>query len=1627
MNKKTILLLSGVFLIGVLLITQVTAAGLPTAIFDDFEDGESSDWFFFGGNNAGGGGGVLADRPKEGSFYMSTGWGGQGSASVFYGGFVKNLDEAAQLPLPSDPWFNVWVLNQSDATVDQYTLEITIREDLDGNGWTEGSEDSFRLDTIFPSSTFNDSWVLVSAPVSNFIDLGTGGDGIFNGDLDELVVVISGVEGADSSTVEVDFDYFAFTSGGPLDIVFDDMEHGDPFGNGWFTFGGSEGGGGIGPNAVDLPPTQGGQFSLETGWGSGGTPGFFGGFGRSYPADLSGTTHFNFWINPDAGQDYRLEINLQEDDNGDGAINPADDDEFQFNCDISATGPCAISGAGWQLVSIPLKDYFDDNSYLFGGNGILDAVPFERGGNGQLINIAIAVISNSGADVTFRTDYWVFANLIVDDFENGPVVADPCPAGTPPPPPLGFCTFNDPGSTVSITTSITPLESVPGSATGNTVLQMDTNVNGNNGFAGFIHGFASAAGGSPVPQNWSTFEGFNFWLFGNNTGSILFVDILDNRTPGSASDTAERFSVDIIDDFSGWRFFELPWDMFTRKEIGNGAPNDGFTLTEIHGYAFGVFDAGQAFTNYIDDVGVYGVAEIPDLTVSFTANSFPADEGTPALVTVKLNRAIGLRNDDPSQVMVDYFTEPVTNGAIPGRDYDDVTGTLTFVDGGPSELSFQVPTYDNNKYEGTKRLILRITNPISASLGVLAQSRVDILDDDPYDPTLLDDFERGAYLWYADNGLTLKTPEITAGDPLEIPDQGAYERVLMAEGSILVETVIEGNLCNSRGVVPVVILTTDHFDATTVDHTTVRFGDASEAHINNKTGLPQRHEEDFDGDGDIDLVFHFQVLETGYDCATTETVLTGSTYDGHLIAAGGEVELGRDFAIGQDWSRGEALSFWFYGTNSGDPIKLVVKDNRAPDPGPQGWNLVWSDEFDDPAGTSPNPAKWGYEIGDGTVNGIPGWGNDELQYYTDSTENAATDGLGNLVITAREADGSLLCYYGPCEYTSARLASKYKAEFAYGRIESRILLPNGGDGLWPAFWSLGTDIDRVDWPQTGEIDFMEYVSRISNEIFGTIHGPGYSGGQAFGNIYDFGEPAYTTAHTFAIEWQPDLMKWYVDGVLYHSATPADVAPNEWVFNDPVYLLLNLAVGGNFGGAVDPDTVFPQEYKIDYVHVYQGPDTAERWETIFTDNFSGWQRINIPFSNLTRSAEQPVGAPDDGLTLNEVWGYGFSLPEGGTTSGRMWIDQVHLELLPPPTDITVTNLNNSGNGSLRQALIDIANGGNITFDPGLTGSTISLTTGPLVPSGDVVIDASDAPGLTLDGGGTDRIFIIDSGLTVNVAHLAITNGYGFELAGGILNNGNLTLDHVTVSGNTTTTDAGDFWQGGGGIYNGDGATLYLVDSTVANNASGWDGGGIFSFLNTTTIIERSTLSGNIAANVGGGIRMLGNASIVNSTLSGNEAVTWHGGALFLTDGVMSLVNSTVADNLMPSGTASLFVGTFTAANTTLNLENSIIAEGTNLGCIAYTEPGATGIVTLTSLGYNVFEDGSCNPVASDKVVTDAMIGALADNGGPTLTHALLAGSPAIDEANDAVCPATDQRGVIRPQDIACDIGSYEFVP
>jgi len=245
-------------------------------------------------------------------------------------------------------------------------------------------------------------------------------------------------------------------------------------------------------------------------------------------------------------------------------------------------------------------------------------------------------------------------------------------------------------------------------------------------------------------------------------------------------------------------------------------------------------------------------------------------------------------------------------------------------------------------------------------------------------------------------------------------------------------------------------------------------------------------------------------------------------------------------------------------------------------------NLVWEDNFD--VDGAPDASKWAFEIGDGTAQGIPGWGNNELQYYTDRPENVSVEN-GVLKITARQES------FEGSGYTSARLITKGLFQQKYGRFEARVKLPTG-QGLWPAFWLLGDDSNGDIWPQIGEIDVMEYLGDEPTQIFGTIHGPQYSGGESISKEYVLDADRFDTGfHIFGIEWTPNVINFYVDDKLYQTLKPADVeeetnGEGEWVFDDrEFYMILNMAVGGNLPGPPNADTMFPQTMYVDYVRVY----------------------------------------------------------------------------------------------------------------------------------------------------------------------------------------------------------------------------------------------------------------------------------------------------------------------------------------------------------------------------------------------------------------------------------------------------------
>jgi beta-glucanase (GH16 family) len=247
---------------------------------------------------------------------------------------------------------------------------------------------------------------------------------------------------------------------------------------------------------------------------------------------------------------------------------------------------------------------------------------------------------------------------------------------------------------------------------------------------------------------------------------------------------------------------------------------------------------------------------------------------------------------------------------------------------------------------------------------------------------------------------------------------------------------------------------------------------------------------------------------------------------------------------------------------------------------PTSYKLVWNDEFSGPNGAPPDSSKWTYDAGGN------GWGNNELEYYTNRTKNAQIQG-GNLVITAQKetytgSDGVAR------NYTSARLKTQGLFSQAYGRFEARIKIP-AGQGMWPAFWMLGNDITSNGWPKCGEVDVMENIGKEPGTVHGSLHGP-----STVGPTSDVTAPFSLPAgqnfsddfHLYAVEWEPGTIRLYVDTALYATSNSSQwPAGGAWVFDHPFFIILNVAVGGDWPGSPDGTTVFPQQMLVDYVRVY----------------------------------------------------------------------------------------------------------------------------------------------------------------------------------------------------------------------------------------------------------------------------------------------------------------------------------------------------------------------------------------------------------------------------------------------------------
>ena len=256
----------------------------------------------------------------------------------------------------------------------------------------------------------------------------------------------------------------------------------------------------------------------------------------------------------------------------------------------------------------------------------------------------------------------------------------------------------------------------------------------------------------------------------------------------------------------------------------------------------------------------------------------------------------------------------------------------------------------------------------------------------------------------------------------------------------------------------------------------------------------------------------------------------------------------------------------------------------GPTPAPTTTDTVFRDEFDGPAGATYDHAKWSADTAGG------GFGNQELEFYTTDTSNVALDGQGHLVITARAEPPTTTkqCWYGRCRYTSARLKTQGGFTRTFGRFEARIRIPRG-QGVWPAFWMLGANIDKVGWPGCGEVDVMENIGREPTVVHGTVHGPGYSGGNGIGRPFTQpGGAAFADDfHVYAVEWRAGEIRWFVDGTEYFRLTPSDIpSGTSWVFDHDFFLIMNFAVGGGWPGSPDATTTFPQQMVVDYVRVYR---------------------------------------------------------------------------------------------------------------------------------------------------------------------------------------------------------------------------------------------------------------------------------------------------------------------------------------------------------------------------------------------------------------------------------------------------------
>jgi beta-glucanase (GH16 family) len=314
-------------------------------------------------------------------------------------------------------------------------------------------------------------------------------------------------------------------------------------------------------------------------------------------------------------------------------------------------------------------------------------------------------------------------------------------------------------------------------------------------------------------------------------------------------------------------------------------------------------------------------------------------------------------------------------------------------------------------------------------------------------------------------------------------------------------------------------------------------------------------------------------IQVSPDNANWTTIFQTTTGDGlkDVINATGSGRYVRMYGTARGTAYGYSLwEFKVYGTG-GNPQNPPA---QPADPTFPATRLVFSDEFNDPSGTKPSTSKWTYDPG------VPQ--NGEQQYYTPNSQNAQMDGQGSLVIEARKET------YEGRAYTSARMNTSNKFHAQYGRVEARVKVPKG-NGLWPAFWMMGADfLQGRPWPYNGEIDIMEVLGRNTNEMYTTLHAPAYNGGGGYGQKNTAPADLSQGFHVYAAEWDSKGIRFFLDNQMVFNASKETVENTRgpWIYDHPFYIILNLAVGGDFPGPVDATTPFPSRMLVDYVRVYQ---------------------------------------------------------------------------------------------------------------------------------------------------------------------------------------------------------------------------------------------------------------------------------------------------------------------------------------------------------------------------------------------------------------------------------------------------------